>query len=141
MALQENVPETEKEWKTFLISKLKFSAEVAKNYAELLFNEGYCGETMKHLFAHATPGQAPQSLLTLGVKVGHCLKLEMLLRPTTNTNTSGIATTSVKVKIPRPVITLDVNHIDYEQFCYEWKTYRLHYQIHDNDIASQFIHH
>ena len=136
MALQELG--TEAEWETFFTTNLKTSKEVSKKYAKSFVSEGYCGESIKHLLMYAPRGVPAAALLALGVKAGHCLKLAVCLNPPQNT-TNNTSNQGVKLKIPRPVIALDANQTDFDQFCFEWRTYRIHYQLSPSDIASHLF--
>ena len=77
MALQRAELETVEQWTAFLIKDLKVSEETASKYANAFVDQGYCGETMKHILGYATPGLPSPLLLDLGLKAGHALKLAM----------------------------------------------------------------
>jgi hypothetical protein len=129
---------SQRDWKKFFSTELELDNEIAKKYADVLYDEGYCRETICHLFNHSTPGVPPPSLLELGIKAGHCLKMALHFTPDHNAGNSTSRSTS-KIKVPRPVLTLDVNQVDFDQFCFEWKTYRMHYNITGSDISSQLF--
>ena len=141
MALQNSgdKPESVDEWEKFFTDNLRVSQEVASVYASALLDNGYCWDTVKMVLQMNTPVAQPcPTLLQLGFKAGHCLKMSILL----NTQVRGSERTqgsASKVKIPRPVLSLDINQVDYDQFCFEWRTYRNHYQLGRDDIPSHLF--
>ena len=143
MALRtEQFPESLKEWKE-LLSELGFKQETSKAYADALFNEGYSGRNVRHLCAHS-PGVPPPSFLDLGIKAGHCLTISLYFCPerSTERRTSADAQpfkNNSKVKIPRPMVSLDASRVDFDQFKFEWTAYKTHYQIDEYNIASQLF--
>ena len=139
MALQGTELETIEQWTTFFVSEIKVSEELARKYATLLVDQGYCGEAMKHILTYATPGLPSPLLLDLGFKAGHALKLAMHFNTTSLTAVSGTANHVTKLNIPRPTVTLDANQTDFDQFCFEWKTYHTHYGLSQKDIALQLL--
>ena len=140
MALQVNELVTDQEWEEFLINELRIPKDTAQTYAASLANEGHCRESITHLLTFSTPGQPSPLLTQLGIKVGHCLKLAAHFTPVASQiSTSTTSSHNVKLKIPRPVITLDATQTDFDQFCFEWKSYRSHYQLTEHDIASHLF--
>jgi hypothetical protein len=139
MALQDSI-ETVAEWESFFVKKLKLSVSTAQSYAQLLYNEGYCGQTVCRVLENTPPDQPSSTLSQLGIKAGHCLKMAVHFLPN---QSASIGTSSSdhrsKIKIPRPTLILDVNQVDFDQFCFEWKTYRTHYNIRSNEIASHLF--
>ena len=134
MALQDSI-ETVAEWEEFFVKKLKLSTSTAQAYATSLFNEGYCEETVRRVLENTPPDQPSPTLSKLGIKAGHCLKMAVHMLP----NQSSSSDHRSKIKIPRPTLTLDVNQVDFDQFCFEWRTYRTHYNIRSNEIASHLF--
>ena len=120
-----NEIESQRDWVKFFNTELKLEQDVANKYAEALFNEGYCGKTIGHLLSHSTGIPSP-SLLQLGFKAGHCLKMAMQFNPPTDSDTDC---QTPKSKIPRPMLSLNINRVDFDQFLFEWKTYQRHYKI------------
>ena len=81
MALQQVEPETTAQWEEFFINKLRVSKDIDRKYTEAFVDEGYDGESIKHLLAYSTPGLPSPPLLELGLKAGHCLKLAIFFNP------------------------------------------------------------
>lgn len=129
-----------KAWIDLFSTKLGMQLETARKYAHVLSNDGYCMETMKHLLSHSMPGVPCTTLLELGIKAGHCLKMALYFNPERSNNESSDTNNSpIKIKIPRPLLSLDINQVDFDQFKYEWNTYRTHYHIKQKDVASQLF--
>ena len=138
MALRTD-PESQRDWKKFFNTELKLQQEVAEKYSEVLYNNGYDGQTIRHLLSHSTHGIPSPSLTEMGIKAGHCLKMALYFVPQQNSDTFSHHHQSFKTKIPRPMLTMDVTQVDFDQFCFEWKTYRTHYNINENGVASQLF--
>ena len=118
MALQNELV-TDKEWEEFLVKELSVPIEKARTYASSFVDEGYSKDSITHLLAHSLPGQPPQLLLDLGLKVGHCLKLASYFSSPPSVAVAVAPNQSNKMNIPRPVISLNINQTDFDQFCYE----------------------
>ena len=73
-------PESVEEWENYFMNSLKVTKEVACNYASALVNNGYCWETVKLVVQNTPTAQPCQSLLEMGFKEGHCLKMAMFLK-------------------------------------------------------------
>ena len=132
---------SEEEWTEFFGTTLGIRLALAKEYAQVLSDDGYCMTTVKHLLIHATPGVPCSTLLELGIKAGHCLKMALHFNPEgSNKESPNTNSSYFKLKIPRPMLSLDINQIDFDQFKFEWSTYRDHYHIQQKDIASQLFH-
>ena len=140
MALQNTgkTPESVADWSEYLEEKLKVTKEVAEDYARSLVSNGYCWETVKLVVQNTTIAQPCQSLLDRGFKIGHCLKMAVILK-CDRQSSERPSTSGPLLKIPRPVLSLDINQVDYDQFCFEWRTYRAHYQISHESIASHLF--
>ena len=108
-------------------------------YADLLVKEGYCGQTIGHVLTHSTPGIPSPTLLKLGFKAGHCIKIAMAFVPPVSSPVPESSRQILKVKIPRPTLALNIDQVDFDQFKFEWSNYRMHYNISGNDIASQLL--
>ena len=108
MALQNELV-TDKEWEEFLVKELSVPIEKARTYASSFVDEGYSKDSITHLLAHSLPGQPPQLLLDLGLKVGHCLKLASYFSSPPAVAVAVAPNQSNKMNIPRPVISLNIN--------------------------------
>ena len=135
-----NNPESVEEWENYLLDSLDVTKEVACNYASALVKNDYCLETLKLVIQNKPTAQPCQSLLEMGFKEGHCLKMAMLFKSNEQPSDRPIRNTSgSQLKIPRPVLSLDINQVDYDQFCFEWQTYRAHYQISNAKIPAHLF--
>ena len=135
MALRENEPETTEQWEEFFTNKLKVSKDIGQQYAAAFADEGYDGGSIKHLLAYSTPGIPSPSLLELGVKAGHCLKLSMYFNPpsaasnTTIHDASPSTSTSSQNNRPHvrhqsPQLQPSMSTSSFRDFISHWEVYR-----------------
>ena len=137
MALQELEPETTAQWEEFFINKLRVSKDIGRKYAEAFVDEGYDGESIKHLLAYSTPGVPSPPLLELGLKAGHCLKLAIFFNPpstasagnTAAHNAGSLASTNPQSHRPHvrhqpPQLQPSMTPSSFRQFTSHWTMYK-----------------
>ena len=126
------------EWNAFFSEKLNLSATHALSYAQKLYEEGYCDQSVRLMLENTPSGQPSPALLTLGIKPGHCLRMAVYFLPKLS-GACDVSNQHSKLKIPRPLLNLDANQVEFDQFVFEWKTYRSHYNIPPNEFASHLF--
>ena len=129
---------TVRDWKKFFGTELKFEQDIAEKYANVMFDNGYCDQSIDHLLRHSPPGVPPPSLLSLDIKAGHCLKMSMYFVQDQSTETVTSHQMS-RTNVPRPVLTCNMNQTDFDQFHFEWSAYSRHYIIKESDIPSELL--
>lgn len=123
---------TAKQWSTWMDS-LEFSDTEKSQYSSALANEAITENDLPE-FNH--------ELLQLCnvCKYGHRTRLIRKARGSSRPADQKMATLgSTKVcKIPRPSIAKGATQLEFEQFIYEWKQFKKHYNFHDEiEIETQ----
>ena len=140
MALRRTVIESEDQWKSFFSEQLCFrNKEIVASYAKKFCEDGYCDQSIRLLLENTPPGKPSPDLLALGIKPGHCLKMAGYFVPSQSVSVANNSVSGSKLKIPRPVLNLDATQVEFDQFCFEWKTYRSHYNIQPFELPSHLF--
>ena len=130
--------ETEQEWLEFFRDKLKFPNSNSAKYSKYLSSECFTSDTL----AQCIDDPDMQSLSTsLKMPLGHFKKLKCYLKVSTpqqpalqNRNDDGRGGPSTP-KISCPNIKLESTQLQFDQFLFEWKRYKSHYHL-SNEQAS-----
>ncbi len=128
-----SVIENEDDWLIFFRDKLKFPASRSAEYAKHLTSECFTGDTL----AECIEDQDMQSLLKM--PLGHYKKLKCFLRPPVSHEPTSVNTGSNNHTAPKlvcPSIKLESTQLQFEQFEYEWKCYKAHYNLSDKDSST-----
>ena len=128
-----SVLETEDDWLKFFRDELKFPASQSAEYAKHLTCECFTGDTL----AECIEDQDMQSILKM--PAGHYKKLKCFLRPYHGSTSANLNTSTGNRSAPKivcPSIKLDSTQLQYEQFEFEWKRYKAHYNLSEEDSST-----
>ena len=124
--------ESEEEWLDFFTNVMKFPVKSSTQYSKYFSSECFTGDTLIQCIDDADI----KSLLNMST--GHFLKFRCYIKPpqSTNNQTPMEKSGGHPVKIPFPVIKMESTQVQFEQFVFEWKKYKGHYNLSDNQAAT-----
>ena len=138
--------ETRDEWLQFFSKDVKLTDLDAQSCADKFVNKKLSGQDVLDLIF--TTQVSDNNIF--GISMGHLAKTQRYLRqlqPNINMdmNTSillddGNGVNRSGPKIPRPTIHMDISQIDFDQFTFEWRIYKQHYKILNEDLSSNLLH-
>ena len=127
MALRnrKNEPITSSEdWQDFFIDVMSFPKESSEKYAQYLSDEGFTGEILETCIEDA------DMKTNIGLKMGEYKKLINFIKSHQHHPLQPCSSTKSPIsKIPRPIIKMDSSQLEFDQFSFEWKTYKRHYGL------------
>ena len=130
---------SESEWLDFFQQKMNFPPKSSVEYSKYLSKEGFTGDVLEECIAD------PDMKDNIGMLMGEYKKLKGFVRqfaPTdiTSTHTSSTSHSHERISsIPRPNIKMDSSQLEYDQFVFEWKRYKMHYNLSVSQAATNLF--
>lgn len=125
---------TADQWTNFFTQKMQFSQDASEKYAKYLVNEGFNGDILEDCI------EDPDMKSNIGMLMGEYKKLKSFIKGNGHNRHAGPATSSGPIsKIPRPIIKMESSQLDFDQFSFEWKTYKRHYGLNDVQASTNLF--
>ena len=129
------------EWLVFFEQTLKFPSESAAKYAKYLSKEGFTGDVLEDCITD------PDMKENIGMLMGEYKKLTGFVRQFSQMSVASAPVPSTShttshehiSNIPRPSMKMNSTQLEYDQFVFEWRRYKMHYRLSANQAATNLF--
>ena len=135
---------SKEEWYEFFLKSVELTDKESNFCADMFVTKNLNGQDVLDLIFDSKI----EDNNIFGISMGHLAKTKRYLkkyqipidRPDSEPVVNSRAENKHSPKIPRPVVNMNIEQIDFDQFCFEWRVYKDHYKIQDSTIASNLLH-